>query len=686
MEIISHNLPGTSSQRMTMDDIVICRSVTSPRSLNSANSFDNQYCNTSYSETNTTSSAPVRRTETKCNDGLFRGRYSKLNRRNIIMKNQQPLRSSSFDTEWGPSSHPQSYRIKSRRGAVTSDLSPASSETSVEEIHDRNDSPWKLAETTKTPHSAPCSPQLQLKPSRPNSMYEADINQPISEVGPTLASVAAVHLQDFIEASAQGLNRHASEQDKKRKLGTLFRKSISAKIKRTLGRQDSFTADNITSLFSKFKIHDKDELEFAVYKDKDWRSFMEWSLGQSDHINQEPLSKEEIKRRDKVWELFKSECIYLVDHILVLKEIFQERLRWLQCEGHLMHIEMAKLFANLDELCAVSTEFCRELFRNFTCDEGTTQFAGTHAVVAAFTNFSNQLCPAYSRYCMNYSGALHYLQFLREQEDFLEFIKLCEQDKRCKRLKLVDLLITPIQRITKYSLLLRDIRDCISDALEQAQIDVTLQNVERSLDELEGKVKWLSSFERLREIQQMLTWPADQDGPESSRVCPECRHSSDDESTDNSLLVSSQRTLIHEGSLRMIDHDKHIDVYAFLFDDMLLITRKRRKLVTRRSFTGCPGNIPDQRYQSPPRIRDGITFVVCKAPIMLDQLHQIDVYPENETSAHDVKHRMVLVKTDRDGHVPETYTFDCTTEQVKQTWILHLQQSRKKWEKRYGKE
>lgn len=40
------------------------------------------------------------------------------------------------------------------------------------------------------------------------------------------------------------------------------------------------------------------------------------------------------------------------------------------------------------------------------------------------------------------------------------------------------------------------------------------------LDDLEGKVKWLSSFERLREIQQMLIWPADQEELDSSRVCP----------------------------------------------------------------------------------------------------------------------------------------------------------------------
>ncbi|XP_030829457.1 pleckstrin homology domain-containing family G member 7-like [Strongylocentrotus purpuratus] len=389
-------------------------------------------------------------------------------------------------------------------------------------------------------------------------------------------------------------------------------------------------------------------------------------------INHESVDKNEIKRCDKVWELFRSECVYLIDHILVLKEIFQERLRWLQCEGHLMHIEVAKLFANLDELCAVSTEFCRELFRNFTCVDGSSEFGGTQAVVAAFANFLSHVCPAYPRYCMNYAGALQYLHALKKQEDFLEFTKLCEQDKRCKRLKLVDLLITPIQRITKYSLFLRDIRDCTSDAQDQAEIDATLLNVERSMDDLEGKVKWLSSFERLREIQQMLTWPADQEELDSSR----CRHSND-ESTENSLLVSSQRTLVHEGPLRMIEHGKTLDVYVFLFDDMLLITRRRRKLVTRRSFTGFP-SVPDQKYQSLPRPKDGVFFVVCKPPIMLDQLQRTEV-DQNQCAAHDIQHTMLLLKPSKAGHVSEAYTFDCITDNTKQTWISHLQKSQRKW-------
>jgi len=47
--------------------------------------------------------------------------------------------------------------------------------------------------------------------------------------------------------------------------------------------------------------------ELIASKDKDGESF---------HI-----SESERKRRESVWELFTSECVFLVDHIMVLKHV-----------------------------------------------------------------------------------------------------------------------------------------------------------------------------------------------------------------------------------------------------------------------------------------------------------------------------------------------------------------------------
>lgn len=86
----------------------------------------------------------------------------------------------------------------------------------------------------------------------------------------------------------------------------------------------------------------------------------------------EGLPESERKRREAVWELFTSECVFLVDHLMVLKHVgtfvsfrvvsfqfissqcFMENLKKVQVEGHLMFAEPQDLFGNLDELCYVS--------------------------------------------------------------------------------------------------------------------------------------------------------------------------------------------------------------------------------------------------------------------------------------------------------------------------------------------
>lgn len=65
-------------------------------------------------------------------------------------------------------------------------------------------------------------------------------------------------------------------------------------------------------------------------------------------------SQGEYKRREAVWDLFQSECAFLFDHLMVLKNVFLEPLKRIQVEGYAMFAEPQLLFGNLDELCSVS--------------------------------------------------------------------------------------------------------------------------------------------------------------------------------------------------------------------------------------------------------------------------------------------------------------------------------------------
>ncbi|KAJ9579427.1 hypothetical protein L9F63_024467, partial [Diploptera punctata] len=71
-------------------------------------------------------------------------------------------------------------------------------------------------------------------------------------------------------------------------------------------------------------------------------------------------SRAESKRREAVWDLFQSECAFLYDHLMVLKNVFMEPLKKIQVEGFAMFAEPELLFGNLDELCCVTYAFCKE--------------------------------------------------------------------------------------------------------------------------------------------------------------------------------------------------------------------------------------------------------------------------------------------------------------------------------------
>ncbi|XP_022082507.1 uncharacterized protein LOC110974883 [Acanthaster planci] len=587
-----------------------------------------------------------------------------------VFKKDNSIVSGSSDTEDNePSSLPPTSRIHQRRGAVISQIPPNSSDCGDEDgggsgiscLHDSGQ-----GGTNSPPHHG----DLLFPPNFGNE-HRCSI---MSTASSTLASVAAVHLHDFIEASATaGFDSNDLEQDNndsaenKKKLHALFKKKFGKD-------KDKSMIDDITTVFTNFKIRDQDDLEFSTYKDKHWRDvIMEIENNNSNHTVYSP-PQDEVKRRDKVWELFRSECVYLIEHILVLKNVFQEPLRALQCEGYLMYIEPAKIFANLDELSQVSASFCRDLIRMLLAKASRTEICHTDAVVSAFSMFGNRVCPAYQRYCMNYSAALHYIENLKKHEDFVEFVKLCEQDTRCKRLQLADLMVAPIQHVTKYPLLLKDIRERTNDLTERASLNATLQAVEVALNELDGKVKWLGNFERLRELQQMITWPQVEELDPKVSV-PEFLKDVVAKMSKSNLLASTKRTLLHEGPLTLIDGTKSSDMYVFLFDDMLLISKIRKNNVKKKSL---PDGVTIAATPPVPRKKDGFSFTVYRPPIPLDRVSVVEI-ESKRAAASGLKHGFVLLQSSRYQQFAGAYTLAASDDNSKQIWLTHLKNAREKW-------
>uniref|UniRef100_A0A4W3J5V1 Pleckstrin homology and RhoGEF domain containing G7 n=1 Tax=Callorhinchus milii TaxID=7868 RepID=A0A4W3J5V1_CALMI len=316
--------------------------------------------------------------------------------------------------------------------------------------------------------------------------------------------------------------------------------------------------------------------------------------------------KRDEKLQEALWEVFTSECTYFLDQLLVMQEVFLKTLKYLQSRGCLVDVDYRRLFGNLDELYHFNdVESCSVLVRAL---------------------FQEDVCQTHQMYCLNYSTGIHYLETLKTREDFGIFLKWGEQNKLCKRLHLSDLLVSPLQRFTRYPLLLKNIWKRSTDQGEKLTVHTIIEHVDKSICDLEGKVKWLESFQKIQQLQEMIVWPPIWERNKNVFVPEVSLHTLKD-STKEGFFTSPNRQLLHEGKLGLTGNNKILDVYLVLFDDFLLITKIKRIKKVINYCTDVSKHTPKL---------DGMICAVFDQPIPLNRLllKNIDSFYANSCGLH----------------------------------------------------
>jgi len=422
------------------------------------------------------------------------------------------------------------------------------------------------------------------------------------------------------------------------------------------------------------------------------------------------VSKSEIKRREAVWDLFQSENAFLIDHLMVLKNVFMEPLKKVQVEGFLMFAEPEVLFGNLDELCCVTYSFCKEFLRVLLANVGPEgELAVVDVMKRLFCQSGDSLLPggkakllseAYHRYTLNYINALNYLESLRRHQDFCDFEKWCNRDLRCKKLQLTDLLVSPVHHIMKIPLVVKDIEARTEDDKEKSVIAKILEMKENSLRELDDKMKWLKNFDRLLEIQRNIVWPSVLE-MDPKQFFPEFLKAALSRQPCERLIVSPRRQILIEGTLMLIDSGKPADMHVILFDDLLLISRKKKALSKKKSSLGenwpvagrlggggSSGGSGSGHHQGGGshhsvdggHMGSGMKYVVYKQPLSLDRffIHEVAAH---EAAVTKLENAFVLVCLNRFQQIVTVHTFQAETEQLKQSWISKLRDAQEVWKK-----
>ncbi|XP_060051514.1 pleckstrin homology domain-containing family G member 7 isoform X3 [Erinaceus europaeus] len=420
---------------------------------------------------------------------------------------------------------------------------------------------------------------------------------------------------------------------------------------------------DLENCLSSVKITDFRGFEFYSLKNKTWNEVLE--------THQElPLDQADWrKQQEAVWELFTSECTYFLDHLLVLKMIFMNTLKHLQTQEHLLDVDSWRLFANLEELSQTSFGFASSLFSIIKDHVNRSEASPTMDFISVITKyFRGSLCQSHQTYCLNYSAAIFYLENLRQREDFGVYLKWCEQNAQCRRLHLPELLVAPLHRLTRYPLLLRNIWKRSADSTEKITIYSIKEKVEKSIRDLEGKVKWLDNYQKCRRLREIIVWPPLWDRDKRFFI-PEClKHVFKDHTAEN-ILSPTNRQLLYEGKLTLAESTRFLDVYLFLFDDFLLVTKTKRNKKLGGSDPGllCPSFSPELQTV----IKEGGSCTVLDQPIPVDRLVVRSIDPLH-VSAFGLRHAFLIQHENRYRQCVAAFLLQAQTENIKTAWMAQL--------------
>uniref|UniRef100_A0A8D1KKC5 DH domain-containing protein n=1 Tax=Sus scrofa TaxID=9823 RepID=A0A8D1KKC5_PIG len=291
------------------------------------------------------------------------------------------------------------------------------------------------------------------------------------------------------------------------------------------------------------------------------------------------MSRELCHQQEALWELLTTELIY-VRKLKIMTDLLAAGLLNLQRVGLLMEVSAETLFGNVPSLIRAHRSFWEEVLGPTL---GETRASGQPldplSLQNGFLTFSQRFQP-YVLYCLRVKQTMAYA---REQQDnnplFHTFVQWCEKHKRSGRQMLGDLLIKPHQRITKYPLLLQAVLKRSPEAHARDALKAMIAAVESFLRHINKQVRQDEEQESLVAAAQRIG-PYEVLEPASEEVEKSLRPYATLDLMSPMLGVGPEHTrqLLLEGFARVKEgREGKLDVYLFLFSDVLLVTKPPRK-------------------------------------------------------------------------------------------------------------
>uniref|UniRef100_A0A671RIE1 Pleckstrin homology domain-containing family G member 5-like n=1 Tax=Sinocyclocheilus anshuiensis TaxID=1608454 RepID=A0A671RIE1_9TELE len=296
--------------------------------------------------------------------------------------------------------------------------------------------------------------------------------------------------------------------------------------------------------------------------------------------NPEILTRRQCHQQEAMWELLQTESDY-IKKLHVITDLFLCGLLNLQESGLLSEVEPVRLFSNIQDIVQLHTSLWAEVM--LPALEKARQkrsVINPTELHQGFSTFGFRFKP-YIHYCMEEEACMEYMRtLLKDNELFRIYVTWAETHKQCNRLKLTDMLVKPHQRLTKYPLLLKSVLKKTDDPPTREALNKMVAAVECFINSVDSQMRQREEKQKLAAIAGRIEAYEAVEGAseEVERILREYNNF-DLTAPVMGAPPEETRQLLLEGALKMKEgKESRMDVYCFLFTDVLLITKSVKRV------------------------------------------------------------------------------------------------------------
>ncbi|XP_014745843.1 PREDICTED: intersectin-1 [Sturnus vulgaris] len=257
----------------------------------------------------------------------------------------------------------------------------------------------------------------------------------------------------------------------------------------------------------------------------------------------------------------------------------------------------------------------------------------------------------YIRFCScQLNGAALIQQKTDEVPDFKEFVKRLAMDPRCKGMPLSSFLLKPMQRVTRYPLIIKNIiENTPENHPDHSHLKQALEKAEELCSQVNEGVREKENSDRLEWIQAHV----------------QCEGLSEQLVFNSVTNCLGPRKFLHSGKLYKAKSNK--ELYGFLFNDFLLLTQIIKPL----------GSSGTDKVFSP---KSNLQYKMYKTPIFLNEV--LVKLPTDPSGDEPIFHI---------SHIDRVYTLRAESINERTAWVqkikaaseLYIETEKKKREKAY---